>query len=859
MKKKNILPSYSLVFSKVNIRQYSLIALIIFFQSYLVSAKIPQSAKDDPRYELGYLVVTYYAGVNTDGTGDCAPGINEAIYDANDKDLVLLFPPGVYQVKETLKCYHWATWNAMYNRPNNPPFANKAHTLVGISDGDERAVIKLAADAVGFDNPSNPMPVIVWRYFTALNSSAVEKIEPDDPFKGVPANYKNQPNVIFGWVFRNIDIDLNDHAGAIGGHFSSAQRGGVMDVRIDATNAYAGIYGVPGRNSFIVNTEIEGGQYGIINFGDCAGAVLVGSKLYNQTESALISNDFCPYSLVGFDIVCKGPQAIVPASGNKSNTSIGTMTMVDGKIEMIGGGLAIDNSQNTSFYAENVYVKGDNEMIKNGSQYALTGTGAWQHIKEFAFNDPAPPSGTKYFNTYSLLDGNLSQNTIPVSDIEDADPSENIITRHKPNLVPVWTGEDDGTINVKQINYGAKGDGVTDDWKAIQDAINFSPNGHIFLPKGDYVISKPLVLKSNTKMFGVDQGKSRLCSTSKWVGGSDKAMVETVSDPDATTFFGFIGFWDAANAQSNTTGGYIHWKAGRNSMIFMTRHMKQWGSYFGTDPRYNFWFTNNAGGKIYICPAYEDGGNNKKMRHVLVDGTQEPLTFYGLNIESTLNRNTGEIERMETNIEIKNSKNIRIHSIKREATSPSIIIRDSENIGMYGMGRLNWLPPQELGGFNQILGKSNNILFATIMVDNQWDSRIMPILEENITGEPYKKIDYPNCISLYKRGELTDLDSVSIVPTDARKELTNHLISVNCYPNPVKSELNISITASSGSKGRVIIYNLLSNIIYNKPIEISSYGTHNMKWLKDDSLPSGIYFVKIELDSNVKVCKIQIY
>lgn len=55
--------------------------------------------------------------------------------------------------------------------------------------------------------------------------------------------------------------------------------------------------------------------------------------------------------------------------------------------------------------------------------------------------------------------------------------------------------------------HGATGDGSTDDWAAIQSALdevtssNATPNV-VFFPAGDYVVSKPLVPKSNTLMVG---------------------------------------------------------------------------------------------------------------------------------------------------------------------------------------------------------------------------------------------------------------------------------------------------------------------------------------------------------------------
>lgn len=47
------------------------------------------------------------------------------------------------------------------------------------------------------------------------------------------------------------------------------------------------------------------------------------------------------------------------------------------------------------------------------------------------------------------------------------------------------------TVNVK--DFGAVGDGATDDTEAIQSAIDQTPRGEVYLPKGTYVVSKTLV------------------------------------------------------------------------------------------------------------------------------------------------------------------------------------------------------------------------------------------------------------------------------------------------------------------------------------------------------------------------------
>jgi len=49
-------------------------------------------------------------------------------------------------------------------------------------------------------------------------------------------------------------------------------------------------------------------------------------------------------------------------------------------------------------------------------------------------------------------------------------------------------------------DYGAVGDGVTDDSVAIQNAVN--DNNGVFFPSGTYKVGTPIVLKSNNTLFG---------------------------------------------------------------------------------------------------------------------------------------------------------------------------------------------------------------------------------------------------------------------------------------------------------------------------------------------------------------------
>lgn len=78
------------------------------------------------------------------------------------------------------------------------------------------------------------------------------------------------------------------------------------------------------------------------------------------------------------------------------------------------------------------------------------------------------------------------------------------------SLAPLSTGEnivfpaDADVLNVR--DFGAKGDGVTDDTAAIQAALNAYPNGMriIYLPNGTYLVSNTLIWPAGTPGTGND-------------------------------------------------------------------------------------------------------------------------------------------------------------------------------------------------------------------------------------------------------------------------------------------------------------------------------------------------------------------
>lgn len=117
-------------------------------------------------------------------------------------------------------------------------------------------------------------------------------------------------------------------------------------------------------------------------------------------------------------------------------------------------------------------------------------------------------------------------------------------------------------INLKSL--GAKGDGVTDDTKAIQSAIDQYQT--IYVPQGSYRISETLRLQPSTVLIGLHPMATNftLIENSPFFGsfGSPEALIETPSG--GTNIISGIGLY---TAQNNFRAVACKWMAGEKSMI----------------------------------------------------------------------------------------------------------------------------------------------------------------------------------------------------------------------------------------------------------------------------------------------------
>ncbi len=621
--------------------------------------------------ELGYVDVTAPPfSADPTGNNDCTTIIQTAIYFARENQMVLYFPPGTYLVSNTLNCPA-----GQYPANGRTVARNRYYpcVLLGSSQGAATLILKPNT----FTTSANPQPVV--NFFSWDTNISDYPANPTAPIL--------QNNVNFNQMFKGINITIgSDNSGAEGISMQAAQGTSIQDVTIDATNGYCGVQGGAGSGGSDFNVTVKGGQVGVY-FNAAQPAPTIGNfTLTNQSKNAIYYAGRQALTVVGCNIQFNGTGQAVVAGSSTQNFPQGELSMIDSTITLSNNQTVFGGTSNA--YLNNVYIKGSNTLAKWGStNVSLPGGGSgWVQIQQYAHQQASEPqtftNGTFTYSSPIYLNGSVQGTDLLTTQTVSAPPS-NLLSKHIwGDNFPILNLDDvnSPTFNATYINvkdYGALGDGASDDTTEIQQAINDASqqNKIIFLPKGYYEVLQTLNLPANTQLLG-----TYLCYSiiqAKTGGKFDNSsapqpIIQTANDANANTILAFLGL-DTAKS----VGGYLlNWEAGSQSIFrsVLTNYSMNNNPYLNAPL---VLITGNGGGSWYNFNSDTSHNMGPNYRHISVQGTNQPLYFYQCNPEHS---------RGNSNMDILNSKDVYIYGLKSEGNQPILTIENSDQVAVYGYG-----------------------------------------------------------------------------------------------------------------------------------------------------------------------------
>ncbi len=656
-------------------------------------------------------------GADPSGKVDSTNAIRNAVKAARDSECVLLFPAGEYLVSETIDCV----------------FESKAKAcrLMGsTSESTQRAVIRLADNAPGFDNTDEPKVLMHLRRADEGNADHYEQ------------------------SIMGIDITVGKgNPGAIALRLQGAENTHVEDMTIDLTQSgYAGIWGVPASGGSTHSVRIIGGKIGISTYdartiqgvankhplNSQPTPVLTNIVLENQSGTALQCNTRGPMVLVGCRILRNTPGPAIELDETwKGDSLSGQINLVDSIIEYSSysdaNTVVAMKGKGRSFLMENCYIK---NAAKIFDEQAPANPKGWLRILRLGYAHGELPFD---LDETPYVDGKKVAGPLVFEKVVDKEPPQDLCSRHHwGNAFPGFQSQ--GVVNVK--DYGAKADGVSDDTKALQKAIDSAEK--VFLPKGIYAVSKTIELKKNTKLIGVhssltkivslDKPDQRFAGASESVEGIPIVSMPDVPDGDVSIFGINIGAsWPLAPHTPAQIESYsIQWRCKaffRDVHVFPYKqthyHPAKVIDSFYQAPDYPdngaypsqmehdvlpfrwplIQARGNAEGAIYNFFLHGDHYEEPQGRLIKIAGTHKPLSIYHFHCQ----HNQGDYY-----LEALNAQFVAVYGSKSEMTYAIARFADCDYIRYFGHGGIGAPAPGNPRGIHSFFRFENtpNFIFG---------------------------------------------------------------------------------------------------------------------------------------------------
>jgi hypothetical protein len=384
----------------------------------------------------------------------------------------------------------------------------------------------------------------------------------------------------------------------------------------------------------------------------------------------------------------------------------------DGTVELLNkNGLAISSTP-TGLVMKNVYVKADKLLAVDGVVVAELTANEWNHV---------PAYGYSKHGSYASVNGEEKKCNAYGGDFKIAAPDGDLIARHVwGKEMPAWDLKNH--VNVV-AEYGAKPSfgvsrrfvctGEADDvpiQQAIDDVANPDHPNYgktVFIPNGDYRITKTLQVHAGVKLIGAGKTSSVLKQDFDAWEDPARPLLETADTPDSGIILSDL--YILACPQ----GRFYNIRSGNIIMRDLQTHVVQTIPGFEKAQYPYATFSNHASGKVYnLCSDHVMAFDciTKNMRPekgyalLAIENkvSEEPLNFYQASIE--------HLKADPAQAYIRNSKNIHFNGMKHESGGlgdPLMDITDSEGITFFSTSGHYALAAREVPGIFNIHNSRN--------------------------------------------------------------------------------------------------------------------------------------------------------
>ncbi|UNI24919.1 hypothetical protein JDV02_010636 [Purpureocillium takamizusanense] len=454
---------------------------------------------DDPGYKVYRNVVDY--GAVGDGVTDDTKAINKAMQDgkrcgekcngSTTKNAIIYFPPGKYLISTTIEM---PFGTQVIGDANNRPtlIASKRFIGLGVLSTD-----KYTGGGTGIDGLDQEWFVNTANFYRQLRNIRIDITDTRSSQKVACLHYQ----VAQATSIQNVELIAKPGTGQRG-IFAENGSGGVMS-DITFTGGGYGIYG--GNQQFTAQR---------LTFNGCDVGVQVIWDWGWVWKSITMKN-----VKTGFKLLQQEKKPTAKSSkrdGKKSpNGNIGSISVIDSSFEGVGTAVLIapPNSKpgtgSTGDVIEHVSFSSVDKAVADTSGATLLAPSAM--VDHWALGPVYSSKATRSFSEGGKITGFQRDSDL-------IDERRNYFERQKPQYENSALGD---FVHVK--DFGAKGDGVTDDTAALQAALYASQGKVLFVDAGSYILTGTVTVPAGSKVVG--ETWSQLVATGKYFADASKPKV----------------------------------------------------------------------------------------------------------------------------------------------------------------------------------------------------------------------------------------------------------------------------------------------------------------------------------------------